>query len=137
MTREDAQAAWEKIVDTGFSNYELLTEDQKVWFNIEPLTLGGIIDHFINNGAEHNQDTIKALEFLGFNDIAELIRNVNALFTNGQPPADINDRNEQWDTWCDKYQSLLDEVDEKFWRRNKDLENSLMEHINRTQIGVA
>lgn len=36
MTREEAQSAWEKIVDTGFSDYNKLNRDQRVWFNIEP-----------------------------------------------------------------------------------------------------
>jgi Domain of unknown function (DUF4375) len=136
MTREDTQAAWEKICDIGFSNYKLLTNDQKVWFNIEPLTIDGIIDHYINNGAEHNKDTINALEFLGFADIAELMKKVNALFSNNQPPTDITERNEQWDSWCDKYEVLLDEVDKKFWGRCEDLEKALMQHIHMTRIGI-
>jgi len=95
MTREDAQKAWEKIVDIGFSDYELLTKDQKIWFNIEPLTTDGIIDHYINYGAKHNKDTIDALDFLGFHDIAQLMLKVNRLFNNATPPEDIDKRNEQ------------------------------------------
>jgi Domain of unknown function (DUF4375) len=137
MTRDDAQKAWEIIVDIGYSDYEQLTKDQKVWFNIEPLTTDGIIDHYINNGAEHNKDTIDALEFLGFHDIAELMLKVNSLFLNGHPPTDIDKRNEQWDNWSDKNEVLLDEIDEKFWDRNEALENVLLEHINKTKIGVS
>lgn len=135
MTRDEAQAAWEKTVVTGLSAYERLSKDQKIWFNIEPLTTGGIVDHYINNGAEHNQDTLDALEFLGFPDIAEQMRRINKLFTNGQPPADIMKRNEQWDSWSDEHEVLLDEVEKQFWKRCADLENALMEHINRTGIG--
>jgi hypothetical protein len=137
MTREDVQNAWEKIWDIGLSYYERLTKDQKIWFNIEPLTTDGIIDHYINFGAEHNKDTIDALEFLGFPDIAELLLKVNSLFINGNPPADGDKRNEQWDSWSDKNTALLDEVDEKFWDRNEALENALLEHINRTKIGIS
>jgi len=136
MTREEAQAAWEKIVDTGFSDYDQLSHDQKIWFNIEPLTTGGIIDHYINHGAEHNQDTLEALELLGFPDIAEQMGRINKLFTNGQPPEDIMERNEDWNTWCDEHEGLLDEVDDNFWARCADVENALIEHINRTGIGV-
>jgi hypothetical protein len=137
MTRDDAQKAWEIIVGIGYSDYEQLTKDQKVWFNIEPLTTDGIIDHYINNGAEHNKDTIDALEFLGFHDIAELMLKVNSLFLNGHPPTDIDKRNEQWDNWSGKNEVLLDEIDEKFWDRNEALENVLLEHINKTKIGVS
>jgi hypothetical protein len=134
MTREEAQPSWEKIVDIGFSDYDKLSTDQKVWFNIEPLTTGGIIDHYINHGAEHNRDTLDALEFLGFHDLAEQMRGVNKLFKNGQPPADIIERNEQWNSWCHHYETLLDNVDKNLWARCTDLENALMEHIKRTGI---
>ena len=137
MTREEAQAAWEKIVDTGFSDYDQLSPAQKIWFNIEPLTTGGIIDHYINHGAEHNQDTLDALEFLGFSDIAKQMHRINKLFTNGQPPEDIIERNEEWNRWCEEHEMLLDEVNNNFWTRCTELENALMEHINRNGIGSA
>ncbi len=45
MTREEVQPAWEKIVNTGFSDYNKLTKEQRVWFNIEPLITDGLWDH--------------------------------------------------------------------------------------------
>ena len=137
MTRQEAQAAWEKIVDIGFLDYDQLSFDQKIWFNIEPLTTDGVIDHYINYGAKHNQDTLDALEFLGFSDIADQMRRINKLFTNGRPPEDGNERNDEWNTWCDENEVLLDEVDGKFWTRCAEVETALMEHINRTEIGVS
>ena len=136
MTREDAQEAWEKIVNVGFSNYSMLTADQKVWFNIEPLTIDGILDHYINHGAEHNKDTMEALDFLGFHDITKLMQKINSLFINGQPPADIDERNKQWDNWNEKNEAILDEIDEKFWNISETLENALLEHINKTKLGT-
>lgn len=135
MTRDDAQDAWVRIVDTGFSSYDLLTKDEKIWFNIEPLTTDGLIDHYINNGAEHNKDTIDALKFLGFDDIAQLMLEINSLFKDGHPPADIYERNAQWDTWCAENGELLDRIDEAFWKRNDALEKKLLEHILKTNIG--
>ena len=135
MTRDDVQAAWVRIVDTGFKNYELLTKDQKIWFNVEPLTTDGIIDHYINNGAGHNIDTIQALEYLGFHDIAKQMLDINSLFKDGQPPTDIEERNAQWDSWSDEHEELFDRIDENFWKRNEALEQALMEHIISTKIG--
>jgi hypothetical protein len=100
------------------------------------LTLGGIIDHYINHGADHNQDTLDALKFLGFPELTDQMRRINRLFTNGHPPEDIMERNEQWNSWCNEYEMLLDEVDNNFWSKCSALENALMEHINRTGIGV-
>ncbi len=37
MTRDEAQTAYIKIVETGFSDYNKLSREQRVWFNIEPL----------------------------------------------------------------------------------------------------
>jgi hypothetical protein len=135
MTREDVQYAWEKIVEIGISNYDLLTTDQRIWFNIEPLTTNGIIDHYINHGAEHNYDTIKDLEFLEFFDIAELLKKVNSLFKNGEPPTDINERNDQINDWNGQYDILFNEIDEAYWDRNSALEKVLLNHINKTNIG--
>ena len=64
------------------------------------------------------------------------MRTINKLFTNEQPPTDILERNEQWDSWSDEHEVLLDEVDNYFWTKCAQLENALLEHINGTGIGV-
>lgn len=136
MTREDAQSAWVKIVDVAFSDYNQLSTDQKVWFSVEPLIMGGIVDHYINHGADHNQDVLRSLEFLGFRDIAVQMLKINQLFTNGQPPEDILERNQEWDSWSEEHEELFDEVENNFWTKRDDIEMALMEHINRTGIGI-
>ncbi|KAB7731288.1 DUF4375 domain-containing protein [Rudanella paleaurantiibacter] len=136
MSREKAQAAWEKIVRTGFTNYNQLSPDQKIWFNIEPLTTEGIIDHYLNHGAEHNQDTLAALKALGFPDIAKQMHSINTLFRDGKPPEDIDERNEEWNSWCDEHEEFLNEIDDKFWIKCADVEKALMDHIDRTGIGI-
>ena len=134
MTRGEAQPAWEKVVKTGISDYNSLNREQRVWFNIEPLTTGGIIDHYTNHGAEHNEDTINDLEMLGFADIAKLLRRINALFISGQPPTDIDKRNKQIVDWNNEHNALLDQIDEQFWDRNEALEDALSKHIAKIEI---
>ena len=136
MTRARAQLAWEKIVSIGFSNYGQLTREQRVWFNIEPLTTGGIIDHYINHLGAWNEDTIADLEYLGFNDIADGMRKINELFLLGKPPLDINERNDEIVHWDEKHDALLNEIEKQYWRRNNDIEIALIEHINKTGIGT-
>ncbi len=135
MTREDAQVAWEKIVDTGFEQYDALTRDQRVWFNVEPLTTDGIIDHYINHGAEHNADTIEDLEFLGFSNVSDLLKKINNLFDAGKPPQDIDERNDEMETWNEKQEDVLDEIDDAYWELNDALEEALMQHICTSGIG--
>jgi len=136
MSREDAQEAWVRIVDIGFNEYDKLTNDQKVWFNIEPLTTDGIIDHYVNHGAEHNKDTIDGLEFLGHRDVADLLRDINRLFEGGLPPDDIDERNDEMQTWDGRHDELLDEINDKYWKLNDSLEKTLHNHISKTGIGA-
>jgi hypothetical protein len=132
MTREEAQPAWEKIVDLGFSDYTKMTREQRVWFNIEPLTTDGLIDHYINHGAEYNIETMEDLEYLGFGDIADLMRQVNSYFPENKASFDIDERNEIIGKINEKF---IDEIDDKFWDRCDELDEALLLHINNTGIG--
>lgn len=135
MTREEAQPAWERIVEIGFSNYEGLTRDQRIWFNIEQLTTGGIQDIYVNFGAEHVSETIEDLEFLGFHDIANMVQAINDLFPGGTPPKDIDQRNEDMGEWSDALGAKFDQIGRSFWTRSKEIDQRLLEHIRRTRIG--
>jgi hypothetical protein len=136
MTREEAQPAWEVIVDIGCTSYSTLSRAQRVWFNVEPLATGGIIDHYVNHGAEHTQDTIDDLDYLGYREVADLLRRVNSLFEKGTPPFDINERNEEMASWPDEKVEILDEVEDAFWATSGKLEAAMLHHIQRTGIGA-
>ena len=136
MTRDEAQDAWEEIVDKGFSDYQKLTREQRVWFNVEPLTTDGLWDHYVNHGADKNADTIQDLEYLNFNSIADQLREFNkAYFPNGVPEGP-DARQEEFDKFDeDELEDYIEEMDNKFWELSDDLENALMKHINNTGIG--
>ena len=136
MTRTGVQPAWEKIVDIGFSNYSLLTRDQRVWFNIETLTTGGLWDHYVNSGADKNSDTIDDLEYLNFSHIANVLRDFNKkYFPKGVPIGP--DEREIYLECADEDQlgDDIEKMDEDFWMLSEELENALLEHINKTGIG--
>jgi hypothetical protein len=135
MTREEVQPAWAKIIKIAFSNYHLLTPEQRVWFSVEPLTTGGITDHYVNSSAEHNMETIADLKTLGFQDVAEMLIKVNSLFKNGTPPIDIDKRNDELTNLNETDLALLDAIEEQFWDRCQDLEQELLNFINKTGIG--
>ncbi|WP_157766117.1 DMP19 family protein [Aquimarina aggregata] len=113
-----------------------MTRDERVWFNLEPLTTGGISDHYINYGAEYNKDTIKDLEYIECHEVANLLKRMNRFFLWGRPSKNIDRRNRQIMRIGDKHPDLLDEIDAKYWKLNDGLEKTLMEHINRTGIGL-
>jgi hypothetical protein len=136
MTREEAQIAWEKIVETGFSDYSKLTRYQRVWFNLEPLTMDGLWDHYMNYGADKNTDTIDDLEYLNFSSIANQLRKFNkTYFPNGVPEGpDV--RQEQFDKFPEEQlEADIKEMDDKFWKICDELESVLLGHINKTGIG--
>ncbi|WP_299252891.1 DUF4375 domain-containing protein [uncultured Cytophaga sp.] len=136
MTREEAQSAWEKIVDIGFSDYSKLTREQRVWFNIEPLTTDGLWDHYINHGADKNGDAIEDLEYLNFSSIANQLREFNKVYFPKGIPSGPNARQKQFDKFSeDQLENDIEEMDDKFWEICDDLEIALLDHINKTGIG--
>ena len=125
MEREDFQNTWEEIVCKGISNYSSLNRQERVWFNIEPLTTDGLIDHYINYGAQHNIETLEDLKLLGQIEVYDLMYRFNHNFKNGVP-SDIDERNEQIGQFNE---SFIDEIDKKFWELCENLEIALLNFI--------
>ena len=132
----DFQNNWETLVDKAYKNYRSLTRDERVWFNIQCLIQdvdnGGLISHYYNYGADHNQETIEDLSGLGFQEISIFLTRINQLFPNAKPSKDIQERNVIIESWPDgKYDNLLNELDQKFYQKEADLEDALVQHIER------
>lgn len=133
-TREELQDTWEKIVEKGFDDYNSLKREERIWFNIEPLTTDGIFDRYTNYGAENIHETIEDLKFLGFDDIAELLLEINSFFPNGSPSKDIDERNEQMDNWTEFQDKRTQEIDRIGWERSADLEQAILAYLNKVNI---
>ena len=125
MKREDFQDKWEEIVNKGYSSYTELSREERVWFNLEPLTTDGLVDHYINYGAEHNSDTIDDLKYLNQNAVADLMSLFNSKFIKGVP-LDIDDRNDEIGEFSEEF---VEEIDEKYWDLNDSLDESILTHI--------
>ena len=129
----DFQSDWERLVYKGYKDYNSLTRDERVWFNIEILIgdvdNGGLLDHYYNSGANRNSETIEDLIFLGFDDIADLLKEINQLFPDNQPSKDIHKRNEVISNWSAEYGFRFYEIDQIFYGRENELEQELIRHI--------
>lgn len=135
MTREEAQNAWKKIVDLGFTNYNKLTREQRVWFNIEPLITDGLWEHYVNNGADKHADTIEDLEYLNFHIIANLFHKFNKTYFPKSVPEGPDARQNRFiEVSEDQLETDIEELDDQFWKASDDLENALFKHINSTGI---
>lgn len=136
MTRDEVQPAWEKIVDLAFSDYEKLTKEQRIWFNIEPLTTDGLWDHYMNYGADKNPDTIEDLEYLNFHSVANQLREFNRSYFPDGVPEDPDSRQYEFNKFPeDQLEKDIEDMDNKFWELSDALDKTLLEHINKTEIG--
>ena len=137
MTREEAQPAWEKIIEIGISDYYKLTREQRVWFNIEPLTNDGLWDHYTNHGADQNVDVIEDLEYLNFNSVANQLREFNKTYFPDGVPDGPDARQKQFDKFDEEtLEDIIEEMDHKFWKISDELEHALVEHIHNSGIGT-
>ena len=133
----DFQTDWEKLVDKALSNYSLLSEDERIWFNIQCLIAdvqnGGLISHYYNSGADHNKETIMDLVTLGFQDIADLLLQINKLFPNSEPSVDINERNNIISNWTNVSElgNWLAKLDTHFYNRDEELEQKLISFLEK------
>ena len=123
-------------IDLGFKDYNKLTREQRVWFNIEPLTTDGLWDHYMNHGADKNADTIEDLEYLNFNSVANQLREFNKRYFPNGVPVGPDAREEQFEKFDeDQLEDYIEEMDDKFWEISDDLESVLLEHIKNTDVG--
>ena len=131
----DFQTDWKKLVDKALSNYSSLSADERIWYNIECLIAqvdnGGLISHYYNSGADYNKETIMDLITFGFQDIADLLLQINKLFPNSEPSTDINERNDVISSWPNNSEidKWLEKFDTYFYNREPELEQELVNLI--------
>jgi len=131
-TRDQAQPIWERIVKRGFTNYHKLTQDERVWFNIEALITSGLWDHYVNGGADKNADTIEDLEYLNFSSIANLLREFNkVVFPNGVPQEPEARQDKFNELLEEDLEKQIDKMEDVFANVSEELKQVLQKHINK------
>ncbi|OOQ58229.1 DMP19 family protein [Mucilaginibacter pedocola] len=133
-TRLDFPELWETVADKAYNNFEALSSDERALFTvgylIDSTNNGGILAHYCNIGANYNAETLADLEYLGFTDVADMLREINKLFPGGKAPTDINERNEVMETWeYSENEDLFEDLDQDFYRREEAMEDALVKHI--------
>jgi hypothetical protein len=124
---------WCALVDKAMRDFSSLSGAERLWYTIESLIIGvcngGIIFPYINSGAEHIHETIADLVTLGFPDIADLLKQVNALFPNAEPSQNIDERNDTVGAWNGEHDEFLEECDKEFFTRCDALKASLLLYV--------
>ncbi len=71
------------------------------------------------------------LHKLNVEDVINLLKKVNALFPNGKPSKDIDERNEVIDSWDGEYEDIFETIDEQFYELESELESKLEIFVRR------
>ena len=91
--------------------YESLSENERIWYNIRVLIdsvgNGGIVSFYYNSGADNLTETLEDLSKLKANKISKILQQVNNLFPNGNPPANIDERNEIIDSGKNRIRTIM------------------------------
>lgn len=129
-SEEELQLIWNKVVEIGFDSYKKLNREQRVWFNLEPLTTEGLWDHYVNGGGKYNKDIREDLLRLGFPQIAQLLARLNKLF----PPLVLGSIwrvNMYISSWPEgKNEALIEEVDNAFWEIEPKLTEAIARYVD-------
>jgi hypothetical protein len=131
----DFQTQWETLVAKWSSQgYDSLTEAERTWFNVQSLTSavanGGFVSYFYNPGGERSADALGALETVGAHETKALLQKMINLFPNGQPPADLEDRNDVINSWDeDTIDPILEEIDDQFFKQDEKPDELLVQYL--------
>lgn len=127
---------WANLVDKAMKNYNSLTKNERIWFNlrvlIDSFNDGGLISYYYNSGAENVYETIEDLQILGLEKLVTIIKKYNeTLFHDTKVPKDINERNEFVSKLDKKTDSLLQDLESDFQDQLETLEKRLETFINK------
>lgn len=131
MDYKICEAKWYETVDKAHQDYNSLTPDERIWFNIRVLidaaNNGGLISYYYNSGADHLAETMKDLEQLGHKDAIQIIEQINAQFPDANPSRDLDERNAVISSLPDDEErdEFMESLDTRFYHMENDLEDSL------------
>ncbi len=120
----------EKINQYG---YDSLSETEKFfdcvcWLEGE-INNGGFDQYFFNIAGDHAQETVSALQTIGANYTAELLKQSFTVFQNKEPPRDLSKRRSELKNIGKKNERILSELDEKFNAYTDPIGTLLVEYI--------
>lgn len=128
---------WYSVVERAFKDYNSLSDDEKIWFNlrglIDAVCDGGLISYYYNFGAVYIYETIQNLEFFEMHSILDIIKYYNQIiFGEIEVPKDLDERNEYIRNLTEDESVQLDKLEDKIWEEKlmDKLEDILTEYLN-------
>ena len=124
------------------SGIDGLTQAERVFHYVYLLEAevnnGGFDQYFFNSAGNHTQEVIGALEEIGANYTAQLVRDAIGVFPGGTAPRDRNQRQEILLEMGQAESELLNQVDSKFYEYRDDLSALMIAFVKqcREQFGL-
>ena len=136
----DFNDEWSDLLKKAHSEgYEVLTDHEKVWFNIQCLIQavngGGFISYYSNAEADAVDDCVRALDVIGAANTRRLVERVNGLFEHGVPK-DMDERNMEIDHWPTSNEGVLNDVEIAYFAQEEKVEELLVNFIVETGTGA-
>jgi hypothetical protein len=97
------------------------------WLEAE-INNGGFDQYFLNIG-EHAQDTVKALEVIGADHTAQLLRDAMSVFPGGLAPTDHDQCQRELLNVGEQREELLNKLDSKFYQYNDPISTLLLAFV--------
>ena len=139
MTIEISYGISDKIHKTGF---ESLSHPERIlhhiyWLEAE-INNGGFEQYFGNSAGEYVLDTPAALDEIGAQHTAQLVRRAIDLFPGGPPPRDWEERAEKLNLIDDETSERLGDLDSEFYEYRDPLEELQVKYMeaNKNQIQI-
>lgn len=126
---------WDRIVDKAIKNYNSLSNNEMIWYNIRVLidavNNGGLISYYYNYGAENIYDTIRCLSILQMDSIIRIIEHFNhILFGESKVPQDIDIRNEYISSLTEEQDTQLEILENEMTFLIDELGERLKKYLN-------
>lgn len=136
--RPEVDQAFGRLAEAGEGGLSRLSErDQTiitVWAAVGEVGNGGFEQFYYNTSGDWAVETVEALERIGADAAARIVRSLNDEFPNGRPSPDRDERQDQMDALPDE-----DEDDPSWFRlsqefnaMHEDLDERLYQYLTRT-----
>ena len=104
---------WTEILTTAEEDYYTLSSEERMIYGLKSIldavNGSGLIAYYEGNAGGHAEDAVDDLYTLGLDEIAAVIESANAMFPDGLPPEDYEERNACIYDWEGEYDDLFDE----------------------------
>ncbi len=126
---------WESLVDKWDTWWiEKLSEEQQIWFVTHSLIWdiqnGGLFSFFYNSWADNIDQTVEALKYFEAYELINRIEQISILFWEEGVPDNVGDRNNAINSWWERNDDLIEEIDNKIVQDEaKGLQSKLEQYL--------